>query len=241
MSRITLVAMHFTRLCSLPVAFWFLNLVTKSSAASVLHPPPLKSIHPHIYAAAKQAHDSGASTQESFRTAAAAAGRVIVRQDTYGGEGFFVKPLVDTDKATIVILHGVSGNGQEWGYIALCISYLSLNYVRFVLPTAPKASLTYKNNEITNSWFDITLIHSKKDGFTYVDEYVQCNTTDMEVSRLRIENILLGEVNKGIPASRIFLLGFSQGGALAYTVFMKTAVRLGGLMGIATWMPLQES
>lgn len=219
----------------------FAFLVLGLDLGCALLPKSLGNIPPEVYSAAKNSHNARANIQDAFRAAAEVAGRVTVRTDTYGGEGFFVKPLVEENPATIVILHGVSGNGQEWGYIALCISYLSLNYVRFVLPTAPRAKLTYKNNEITNSWFDIFLKTGKETGFTYTDEYVQCNEADMEVSRRRVENILVGEVNKGIPASRIFLLGFSQGGALAYTVFMRTAVRLGGLMGISTWMPLQNS
>lgn len=120
-------------------------------------------------------------------------------------------------------------------YMCLAISYLSLNYVRFILPTAPKRSVTYLDNKKMNSWFDIRGIRGRS-RITEASE----NRTDLMESKERIDTIIAGEVQRGVPPERIFLLGFSQGGALALTAYLRSPFTLGGMLGIATWLPLGD-
>lgn len=214
-------------------------LASAPAAGRSLPAPPAPRAR--LLAAARAALDAGGARGDVWAAAAAAAaGRPVVRQDTRGDRGFFVKPMVERSPASVVVTHGLDGSGQEWGYIALMISYLSLNYVRFVLPTAPSRPVTYLQRN-ANSWFDIKLDASQRDKFKVVDEYVQCNATELDASVARVEALIQAEVDAGVPAGRIFLLGFSQGGALAITAFMRTRHALGGMMGVSTWMPQQAS
>lgn len=79
------------------------------------------------------------------------------------------------------------------------------------------------------SWFNIRAL----------DRSDRISRPDMDASVERINRIIEGEVRGGVPPERVFLMGFSQGGALAYTTFLRSKLRLGGLMGVATWLPLR--
>ncbi len=49
------------------------------------------------------------------------------------------------------------------------------------------------------------------------------------------------QITAGIPASRIVLGGFSQGGALAFYSGLTGSVELGGILALSTWLPLDKS
>jgi phospholipase/carboxylesterase len=49
------------------------------------------------------------------------------------------------------------------------------------------------------------------------------------------------QVADGIPADRIVIAGFSQGGAIAQTTALRHAERLAGLVALSTYLPLSES
>lgn len=56
-----------------------------------------------------------------------------------------------------------------------------------------------------------------------------------------IHSMIEKEINGGIPAERILLGGFSQGGALAlYSAFTFTQ-RIAGVIALSCWLPLHKS
>lgn len=151
--------------------------------------------------------------------------------DGYGGKGFTVRPLLDeTPLCTAIIIHGLGGTGEEWGVLSLGMSVFSLNYVKFIIPSADPANVTYIDEEIP-SWFDIERIQGTN---------AEVNRPQLMASVRRINGIIEGEVDAGVPADRIFVIGFSQGGALALTTFLRSNRPLGGCVGVATWLPLHE-
>lgn len=157
-------------------------------------------------------------------------GRQKLDTDGYGGNGSTIAALqADGQPATVIVLHGLGGNGQEWAYLFFPVSLLSLTYVKFILPTAPTEYVTYLNANMP-SWFNVFALS----GRDLISE------TDMMNSVARLNRIIESEIANGIPSERIFLMGFSQGGALALTTFLRSKRRLGGCMGVATWLPLRN-
>lgn len=49
------------------------------------------------------------------------------------------------------------------------------------------------------------------------------------------------EIKGGIPASRIVIGGFSQGGALALYSALKFPQKLAGVVALSCWLPLHKS
>jgi predicted esterase len=118
------------------------------------------------------------------------------------------------------------------GCSSLCvaISYFSLNYVKFILPTAPMDYVTYQNIT-THSWFNIGNLDSL---MSSEDRPSLLNSV------ARIERIMQGEIESGVPPEHIFILGFSQGGAVGLTTYLRTKLQIGGFIGISTWLPLPQ-
>jgi phospholipase/carboxylesterase len=59
-------------------------------------------------------------------------------------------------------------------------------------------------------------------------------------SRARIESYIAGERAAGIPAQRIVLGGFSQGGALALHAGLRHAEKLAGIVALSCYLPLRD-
>lgn len=56
-----------------------------------------------------------------------------------------------------------------------------------------------------------------------------------------VHGMINNEVKAGIPANRIILGGFSQGGALALYAALTYPEKLGGVIGLSCWLPLHSS
>lgn len=51
----------------------------------------------------------------------------------------------------------------------------------------------------------------------------------------------LSQVKAGIPARRIVLGGFSQGGAVALYTALTSKLQLAGILALSTWLPISKS
>ena len=78
------------------------------------------------------------------------------------------------------------------------------------------------------SWFDIRHLPP------YPDEFDEASITD---SVRRIEQLILNEVHNGRDPKKIFLIGFSQGAALALMTGLTTLHDLGGIACLSGWIP----
>ena len=56
-----------------------------------------------------------------------------------------------------------------------------------------------------------------------------------------ITQLITAEVDAGIPASRIVLGGFSQGGAMTILTGLTTEYKLAGLLVLSGWVPLAKT
>ena len=58
-------------------------------------------------------------------------------------------------------------------------------------------------------------------------------------SEQRIRALVRREVEAGVPAHRIVIAGFSQGGAVALHAALRHPARLAGVMALSTYLPLR--
>lgn len=56
-----------------------------------------------------------------------------------------------------------------------------------------------------------------------------------------VHGMINNEIKAGIPADRIILGGFSQGGALALYSALTYPEKLAGVIGLSCWLPLNSS
>lgn len=55
-----------------------------------------------------------------------------------------------------------------------------------------------------------------------------------------MQQLIAKEISDGIPAERIIIGGFSQGGAVALYTAFGTDTKVGGVLALSTWLPMNK-
>lgn len=132
-----------------------------------------------------------------------------------------------TADACVIWLHGLGADRYDFLPVAEMLQQ-SLLTTRFVLPQAPTQPVTINGGYPMSSWYDIRALSPAR----AIDEQ------QLEVSAQRVIDLIETQRASGIDASRIFLAGFSQGGAVVYhTAFVKWQGPLGGVIALSTYAP----
>ncbi len=63
----------------------------------------------------------------------------------------------------------------------------------------------------------------------------------IRASAQKVARLIRRENDRGIPAERIVLAGFSQGGAVALHLGLRLAERLAGIVALSTYLPLHPT
>ena len=127
--------------------------------------------------------------------------------------------------ASVVWLHGLGASGDDFVPI---VPMLKLPHVRFVFPQAPDRRVTINGGYLMPSWYDI-----KSLGFRGQERE---DMGQLAASSAAVEALIAREVARGVPASRVGLAGFSQGGAVALHVGNRPGHTLAGIMALSTYL-----
>lgn len=134
-------------------------------------------------------------------------------------------------RASVVWLHGLGADGHDFEPLVPELALADKVAVRFVFPHAPIRPVTVNGGYAMRAWYDILGVGP---GFAE-DE------TGIRDSAERVRGLIEREMARGIPAQRIVLAGFSQGGAIALHLGLRFPHRLAGIMALSTYLPLQAS
>lgn len=104
-------------------------------------------------------------------------------------------------------------------------------HMKVICPTANKMPVSLNGGFQMNSWFDIKSL----DNSGPEDEQ------GIKDAAKLVHGLIGDEIKAGIPAQRIMLGGFSQGGALALYAGLTLAEPLAGLIAFSCWLPLHAS
>src|SRR4051812_3463152 len=130
--------------------------------------------------------------------------------------------------ASIIVLHGLGADGNDFVSIARELDLASLGDVRFVFPHAPVIPVTINGGHSMRAWYDIL-------GFDLVKREDEAG---LRRSLAQVEALIAREVERGIPANRIVLAGFSQGCAMALMTGLRYKERLAGIVGLSGYLPI---
>ncbi|KAJ3192692.1 hypothetical protein HK101_006114 [Irineochytrium annulatum] len=133
--------------------------------------------------------------------------------------------------ATVLFLHGLGDTGHGWSPVATELSE-KLPHAKFILPHAPSIPISINNGFSMPGWYDIKSLSRHDRGFE--DEAGMMKTVDT------INTLIKNEVDAGIPSKRIVLGGFSQGAAMSLLTSLVTAHKLGGIIGLSGYLPLNH-
>ncbi|CAN5883121.1 alpha/beta hydrolase [soil metagenome] len=131
-------------------------------------------------------------------------------------------------KSTIIVLHGLGADGNDFVPVAEELDLTAIGPVRFIFPHAPQRPVTINNGYVMSAWYDILGLG----GTAGEDE------AGLRESQAAIEALLARENARGMPSSRIVLAGFSQGCAMTLMTGLRHGERLAGLTGLSGYLPL---
>ena len=131
--------------------------------------------------------------------------------------------------ATVIWLHGLGADGSDFEPIVPQLKIPVDLGLRFIFPHAPFRSITINNGMTMRAWYDIMSL----DRTGVQDE------DGIRQSALMVESLIEKENKRGIESERIIIAGFSQGGAIALHSALRCPQRLGGLLALSTYLPLE--
>lgn len=132
------------------------------------------------------------------------------------------------NSACVIWLHGLGADGNDF---APLVQALNLQHIRFILPHAPYQKVTLNNGYEMRAWYDIYNL----------DRDSKQDDAGIRKTQTSIEALIQQQIDAGIPANRISLAGFSQGGAIALHTALRYPQRLAGVLALSTYLPLKNT
>lgn len=141
---------------------------------------------------------------------------------------FEIEPTAE-HSATVIWLHGLGASNRDFEDI---VPHLSAAHVRFVFPSAPIRPVTINGGFPMPAWYDLLGLGdppAREDAATVRDG-----------ARL-VHGTVEDEIARGVPAERIVLLGFSQGGAMSLHVGTRFGQRLAGIGVLSGYLLMPDT
>jgi phospholipase/carboxylesterase len=129
--------------------------------------------------------------------------------------------------AAIIWLHGLGADGHDFEPVVPEIVRHRERAWRFVFPHAPIRPVTINGGMSMRAWYDIV-------GF---ERSVAEDAAGFLATDALVRELIAREERRGIPARRVVLAGFSQGGAVTLYTGLRYPERLAGLMALSCYLP----
>lgn len=145
-------------------------------------------------------------------------------------DGFLDAELLEPPQpadACVIWLHGLGASGEDFVPVVPHLKLPDNLNIRFLFPHAPAIPVTCNGGYIMPAWYDILALSETR----------EINDADLQHSIARINDLIQQQIAQGIAPDRIVLIGFSQGGAVAYHTALRFPQRLAGLIALSTYLP----
>lgn len=141
--------------------------------------------------------------------------------------------LIEVDSAAnpsvaVIWMHGLGADGSDFEPIVPELGLAESPAVRFIFPNAHYRPVTCNGGYVMRAWYDIISLEP---------DSRQIDETGLLESREIVRQLIQREEKRGIPSQRIFLAGFSQGGAVAYLSALTHPEPLAGVIALSTYIP----
>jgi len=128
---------------------------------------------------------------------------------------------------SVLWLHGLGADGHDFAPIVPELVRPHWPEILFVFPHAPVQPITINNGVPMRAWYDIVSMDFRS----------RADSAGVDASIVELELLIEREIARGIPAERILLAGFSQGGAVILSALLRRTRPLAGLIALSTYLP----
>lgn len=129
---------------------------------------------------------------------------------------------------SVIWLHGLGADGHDFSPIVPELVRKDWPALRFVFPHAPVRAVTINGGARMRAWYDILNLS--------LDQ--RADEVGVRESMIEVEALINRERDRGVPASRVFLVGFSQGAAIALATGLRRSQALAGVIALSGYLPL---
>ncbi|MGY8562066.1 alpha/beta hydrolase [Paracidovorax citrulli] len=127
----------------------------------------------------------------------------------------------------VIWLHGLGADGHDFAPVVPELLRPHWPAIRFVFPHAPVQPITINNGVRMRAWYDIL----------GMDFRSRADKVGVTASVQALDALVEAEIARGIPAERILLAGFSQGGAVILSAALRWTRPVAGLIALSTYLP----
>ncbi len=145
-------------------------------------------------------------------------------------EHILVETGDDASRYSVVWLHGLGADGQDFSDLPNLLDLPEETAIRFLFPHAPLRPITLNGGMVMRGWYDLKDLGE--------NEYEDID--GLNASSRLIYNLIEVEVRKGIPVEHILLGGFSQGGAVSLYAGLRYPKRLAGIVSLSGYLPAPD-
>jgi phospholipase/carboxylesterase len=141
-----------------------------------------------------------------------------------------IKESAENAKTCVIWLHGLGADAADMMDLVnrLALPSLSLRHVFMDAPTRP---ITINGGMAMRAWYDVV-------GMSLTAREDEKGIKD---SHAKISAVIAAQNQAGFAYERIFLAGFSQGGAMALYTGLHSEISIGGVMALSAYLPLATS
>jgi phospholipase/carboxylesterase len=132
--------------------------------------------------------------------------------------------------AAVIWLHGLGADGHDFEPIVPEIVRPGERPWRFIFPHAPVRPVTINGGMAMRAWYDLKGLDRRA-----VEDVAGFRDTDALIRQL-----IAREGERGIPANRLVLAGFSQGGAVSLYTAVRFPEKLAGVMALSCYLPQEN-
>jgi len=144
---------------------------------------------------------------------------------------FEVVKTADTTEYTIIWLHGLGADGNDFVPLVPELRLPESLAIKFIFPHAPIRPITLNNGYEMRAWYD--MLSLDRNNTTTEDDVLN--------SVAWINDFINQEIENDVPSDKILLAGFSQGGVIALHAGIRYPKKLAGIMALSTYIPFDEN
>lgn len=136
----------------------------------------------------------------------------------------------DSPGGLLFWLHGLGADGHDFAPI---VPLLERPDLQVVLPHAPVRRVTLNGGHPMRAWYDIRHLAPGPDREPEADVRQSAALLSAQLRHVRARS--------GVPWSRVVVVGFSQGGAMALHLGLRWEQRLAGLVALSTYLVVPDT
>ena len=129
---------------------------------------------------------------------------------------------------SVLWLHGLGADGHDFAPIVPELVRPEWPGIRFVFPHAPVRPVTINGGVPMRAWYDIKSLSTDD----------RADEEGVRESMREVDALIARERDRGVPAERLLLVGFSQGGAMALASGLRREAPVAGIAALSAYLPL---